>query len=63
LYCVQTLILLVIRAILNKYIRTKRCDLGAASAVQRSLAALEQKEMIFKEINVLGSRYQVMLVS
>jgi len=37
----------------------KQYDLGAASAVQRSLAALEQKEMIFKVNNELGSAYQV----
>jgi len=37
----------------------KRYDLGAASAVQRSLAALEQKEMIFKENDEHGTYYQV----
>lgn len=37
----------------------KRYDLGAASAVQRSLAALEQKEMIYKENDQKGSYYQV----
>ncbi len=37
----------------------KHFELGAASAVQRSLAALEQKEMIFKENNDKGSFYQV----
>mgnify|MGYP001627260699 CR=1 FL=1 len=37
----------------------KRYDLGASSAVQRSLAALEQKEMIFKENTESGTAYQV----